>query len=683
MQKKALKDAEKRVEKLRKEIAHHQHLYHTVDAPRISDEAYDSLLRELISLENEYPELRSDVSPSARVGGPPQKGFKKIKHTVRQWSLDNVFNAPELSSWESKILRILVSEFELNSPKPAFCVELKIDGLKAVLTYKNGEFVSGATRGDGIVGEDVTHNLRTIASIPLKLSKKVDITVSGEVWLSSTELKKINKKREKNGEQLFSNSRNAAAGTIRQLDPKVTATRNLSAFIYDINKIEDGDDHINAPKSQIEELKLLENLGFNVEKHYKECRTLKEVESFYEKWVKIKENSDFGIDGAVVKVNDIKFQEMLGHTGKSPRFAVAYKFPAEQVTTKVEDIVLQVGRTGVLTPVAHLTPVFVDGSTVSRATLHNEDEIKRLDVRIGDTIILQKAGDVIPDIVEVVTSLRDGKEKIFRFPSKVASCGGGGRIERANGAAAWRCVDRNSFAQRQHKLYYFVSKKAFNIDGLGPRIIDLLLEENLINTPDDIFTIQEGDLSTLPRLGEKSAQNLIKEINKAKNISLSRFLIALSVDGVGEETSRDVAKYFGTLEKIKKASESDFERLDGVGEVVAKALFNWFKNKENKKLITNLLKEVKIIKEKNTPKSSNKLKGKTFVITGTLESMGREEAKEQIRMRGGSIGSSVSKKTDFVVSGDSPGSKHDKALLLGVTILNEKEFLKVLSSKSN
>ena len=676
---KGFKEAEKRISKLQRELEKHQYLYHTKDAPEISDEAYDSLMRELISLENEYPELKSDTSPSERVGGKPIEGFAKSVHKVRQWSLDNVFSFEELQGWEKKILRILEKERGATASKLSYCVELKIDGLKAVLTYEDGKLVTGATRGDGVVGEDVTHNLRTIGSIPLSLKKKVNLIVAGEVWLSEKELKRINKKRERDGEPLFMNSRNAAAGTIRQLDPKITAERNLSTFIYDINEMTAGSDTVLSLRTQTEELKLLQKLGFKVEGHFKECSSLREIEDFYKKWMKAKEKEDFGIDGVVIKVNDASLQEILGYTAKAPRFAVAYKFPAEQVTTKVEDIVLQVGRTGVLTPVAHLTPVLVDGSNVSRATLHNEDEIRRLDVRVGDTVILQKAGDVIPDIVEVVKTLRTGREKPYVFPKKVPACGKDGSIERIEGQAAWRCVDRNSFAQRQHKLYYFVSKKAFNIEGLGPRIVDLLLEEGLIDSPADIFTLKEGDLAILPGLGEKSAKNLVSEIDKVRNISLSRFLIALSIDQVGEETARDIAEHFGTLERIENASQDDYEKIDGVGTVVAESLVSWFKDKEHKKFIKDLLKEITIRREKKTG-TSGKLKGKTFVLTGTLQSMGREEAKEKIRENGGTVSSSVSKRTDFVLAGDDPGSKFEKAEELGVPVLDEDAFLEMIKA---
>lgn len=674
MKKKISKEVEKRIKQLQNTLTDHQNLYHVVDKPEISDEAYDSLMRELILLEKTYPGDKTRTSPSVRVGGEPLSSFKKTKHMIRQRSLDNVFSYKELAEWEEKLERILKREFEITK-KLTYCAELKIDGLKAVLTYENGEFVRGATRGDGVIGEDVTHNLKTIGSIPLKLTKKINITVSGEVWLSHAEFKKINKRRKKNNEPLFANPRNAAAGTIRQLDPKVTASRRLDTFIYDINHLENGNDTISNPKTQIEELDLLKKLGFKVDQHYKECHTLSDIEKFYTSWIGKREKEDFGIDGAVIKVNDTSLQKMLGHTGKAPRFAVAYKFPAEQVTTVVENIVLQVGRTGVLTPVAHLKPVLVDGSMVSRATLHNEDEITRLDIRIGDTVILQKAGDVIPDIVEVVRSLRSSKQKPYKFPKKVTACGGNGSIERVPGQAAWRCVEKDSHSQLKQKFYYFVSKKAFNIDGLGPRIIDLLLEQNLITSFDDVFSLKTGDLEHLPGLGVASAENLIAAINVSKKTTLPRFLISLSIDGVGEETAHDIAAYFGTLKAVTAAKESNFERIDGVGDTVARSLYLWFKDTDNKRLIKNLLKHVSI--EKISQKGmSNKLDGKTFVITGTLDHLSRDEAKEKVRIHGGVVSNSVSTKTDFVVAGKNPGSKFDKAQELGVTILDEKAFLK-------
>lgn len=677
MPKEVPKDVVKRARQLRETLTHHGRLYHALDKPEISDEAYDSLMRELISLETEYPSTRSATSPSLRVGGKPLSEFKKVKHQVRQWSLNNVFGFDELREWEERITRILAREFERTDLSLSYDTELKIDGLKVVLTYKDGVFVTGATRGDGIIGEDVTENLRTIGSIPLELPKKINCVCVGEVWLAQTELARINKGREKAGEPLFANTRNAAAGTLRQLDPRVTAGRNLDTFVYDIIVQEGGKETLPPPKTQAEKLKILTSLGFNVEPHATVCASIDEIEKMYRSWGSKREKQEFGIDGLVIKINDLSLWNMLGYTGKAPRFAVAYKFPAEQVTTKIEDITLQLGRTGVLTPVAHLTPVLVAGSTVSRATLHNEDEIRRLDVRIGDTVILQKAGDVIPDIVSVVKDLRTGKEKEFHFPKTFPACGGDGAIERVPGEAAWRCVSKHSFEQQKQKLYYFVSKKAFNIDGLGPRIIDLLLEEGLITTPDDIFSLEEGDIAVLPGLGEKSAHNLLSAIEKAKDVPLARFLTALSISGIGEETAHDLAAYFGSIEKVRTATKEDFDRIPGVGDVLAVSLEAWFKEKQNKKLIDNLCKEVRIIEEE-TRSASPTFAGKTFVITGTLSSMGRDEAKDAVRIRGGTVAGSVSKKTDAVIVGDTPGSKYDKAIELDIPVWDEKTFLRRL-----
>ncbi|MFA6797528.1 MAG: NAD-dependent DNA ligase LigA, partial [Candidatus Paceibacterota bacterium] len=493
MMKKTIDEVLLRYNKLVKTVEQHRYLYHVLDKPTISDEAYDSLIREIFDLEEKYPELRTPESPTQRVGDKPLDEFKKVKHEVRQWSFDDCFSLDGLKKWDEKVRRMIEKKESLKDEKVEYCCELKIDGLKMILTYKNGKFVQGSTRGDGEVGEDVSQNLKTIKSIPVVLPKPLDIIVVGECWLSKKELERINKERKEKGEQLFANTRNAAAGSIRQLDSKVPASRKLSSFIYDIDKINE-----DLPKTQSEELKMLSELEFKTNSHTEIFNSLENVQKFYEKWSKEKDTLDYGLDGIVIKINSRKIQDSLGYTGKSPRWGIAYKFPAEQVTTIVEDIVLQVGRTGVLTPVAHLKPVLVAGSTVSRATLHNEDEIKRLDVRIGDTVILQKAGDVIPDIVIVLKDLRTGKEKEYVFPKKVESCGGDGSIERIEGQAAWRCVYKNSFEQQKRKFYHFVSKKAFNIDGCGPKIIDALLENNLISNFDDLFTLKKGDLLALP-----------------------------------------------------------------------------------------------------------------------------------------------------------------------------------------
>lgn len=662
-----------RYEKLKESVRTHGHKYHVLDAPEITDEAYDSLVRELEKIEAEYPELVDDSSPTQRVGGTPVKEFNKVRHEVRQWSFDDAFNSDDLKKWDEKVRRMIEKEKSLIGETIEYCCELKIDGLKIILTYKDGKFVQGATRGDGQVGEDVTSNLKTIQSIPLLLKEKVDLIAVGECWLSKKELARINVEREKDGEQIFANTRNAAAGSIRQLDPRIVAGRNLSSFIYDIDAYSG-----TFPGTQDEEIMLLSKLGFKTNPYHIVCGSLPEVQKFYEKWTRDGKKLDYGLDGIVIKINSRKIQDALGFTGKSPRWGIAYKFPAEQVTTIVEDIVLQVGRTGVLTPVAHLKPVLVAGSTVSRATLHNEDEIKRLDVRVGDTVILQKAGDVIPDIVSVVKELRTGKEKPYVFPARVSVCGGDGKIERIPGQAAWRCVNKNSFAQKKRELYHFVGKHAFDIDGCGPKIIDALLDNNLITHASDIFSLTKGDLLALPRFGEKSVDNLLESINKARNVELSRFIVALSIPQVGEETARDLAQHFKDIKSLRGAKEGELQVISGVGDIVAREVVRWFADTDHMKELQALLAHIHIQAPVRTL-DHMPLSGKTFVLTGTMTSMDRDEASEKIRSLGGSVSSSVSAKTSFVVVGESAGSKKDKALELGVQILSEEEFLKMIS----
>lgn len=667
-----LNKARERAEKLRKTIDKHRYLYHVLDKPEISDEAFDSLMEELRILEDQFPELSTPDSPTQRVGAEPIKFFKKVTHAVKQWSFDDVFNHDGLLKWQARTQRFADEHAHLKREKLSYCVELKIDGLKIILTYKNGLFVRGATRGNGLVGEDITENLKTIQSIPLLLNKKIDVIVVGEAWMKKDELARINKEREKNKEALFANTRNAAAGSLRQLDPKIAAFRRLDSFIYDIDTIEG----MTMPTTQEGELDLLADLGFKVNSHHHTAHTINEIEAYYQKWIDKKDKEQYGIDGIVIKINSRATQEALGYTGKSPRWGVAYKFPAEQVTTVVEDIVLQVGRTGVLTPVAHLCPVLVAGSTVSRATLHNEDEIKRLDVRVGDTVVLQKAGDVIPDIVSVVKDLRTGKEKPYIFPKNVPDCGG--PVERIPGQAAHRCVNKNSFAQKRRKFYHFVSKHAFDIEKMGPRVVDALLDNNLITSYDDIFTLKKGDLLALPRFGEKSVDNLLASIEKTRAVDLSRFIIGLSIEHVGEEIAEDIAEAFRNIEAIEHAQKEDFENIPGVGSVVADSVFRFFHREENKKLLRRLLKEVTITPMKVARSTPVPLAGKTFVLTGTLHTMSRDEAKRKIKLLGGHVVGSVSSNTDFVIAGESPGSKYDNAKRLGVPVLSEDEFLKMV-----
>lgn len=663
-------EIKKRINKLKGAIEKHRHLYHTLDKPTISDEAYDSLVRELEMLESDNPDLKEN-SPTDRVGGEPLKEFVKVKHEVRQWSYDDVFDFNELEKWEEKTKNFIRKE-NLSNEILDYCCELKIDGLKVVLTYVGGKLVRGATRGDGEIGEDVTSNIRTIKSIPLQLNKKVSITVVGEAWISQIDLEKINVERNKAGEALYANTRNLAAGSIRQLDPKIASSRNLDSFIYDIDIYEK-----DIPETQDDKLALLSELGFSVNPYHKIFSDIDGINSFYETWTKKRHSLPYGLDGIVIKINSTKIQNALGYTAKSPRFGVAYKFPAEQVTTVVEDIVLQVGRTGVLTPVAHLRPVLVAGSTVSRATLHNEDEIRRLDVRIGDTVILQKAGDVIPDIVSVVKDLRDRKSKEFVWPTHVDVCGGDGRIERIPGQAAWRCVNKNSFEQQKRKFHHFVSKKALDITDMGPKVVDVLLENNLISEYADIFTLKKGDLLELPRFAEKSVDNLLSSVEKSRHTTMARLLVGISIPQVGEETAYDLSKKFGSIDKLLETSYEKLEVIPGIGPIIAKSITDFFANKENQKMLKNLLLQLKIEKEKFV--SSTKISGKKFVVTGTLENLSRDEIKEKIRSAGGMVGESVSKETDYLVCGDNPGSKYDKAISLGVKILDEKGFLAIIS----
>ena len=662
-------DIIERAKKLKKTIEYHRSLYHTQDKPEISDEAYDSLVKEYKALESKYPDLIKDDFLQ-RVGDKPLEQFEKIKHKNRQWSFDDIFDFEELKKWEEKIKNFM-EKGGIADQKLEYCCELKIDGLKVVLEYKDGKFRRGATRGDGEVGEDVTQNVKTVSSIPLILHEPSNLIAVGEIWIGKSELERINSERKKNDEPLYANTRNLAAGSLRQLDSKITASRKLDSFIYDIEEL-DG----NSIKSQEEELMRLSKLGFHVNEYRKVVDSVQGIQDFYDLWTKKRHDLDYGLDGIVIKINSKKIQDVLGYTGKSPRWGVAYKFPAEQVTTILKDITFQVGRTGVITPVAILKPVFVAGSTVSRATLHNEDEIKRLDLRIGDTVIIQKAGDVIPDIVKVVKELRTGKEKAFVWPTHIQACGGDGKIERIPGEAAWRCVNKDSFEQQKRKFHYFTSRKCFNIDGLGPKILDQLIEAGLITTFDDIFTIKKGDLINLPRFAEKSANNIVESIEKSRKITLPRFLASLSIPQVGEETAFDIAKYFDQdINKIMQADQDEFLKIYGIGEVVANSAYDWFNNKENKQLVLNLLKNVTIIREEG---GSGKLEGLSFVFTGTMPDLDRNDAEEMVRKLGGDVSSSVSKKTSYVVAGDEAGSKLDKARDLGVKIIDQKGFLDLI-----
>ena len=665
----------KRLAQLRELVAHHQNLYHTKDAPVITDEAYDSLLRELEALELRVEGTYSSVSNA--VGSEVSIAFAKVAHQSRQWSFDKAFTLAELADWEVRLQKQIAAADTTVAPV-TYVAEHKIDGLKLILTYKNGTLIQAVTRGDGAVGEDVTHTARTLKDIPNTLTQAIDITVVGEVWLARREFERINNARAKNNEPLFANPRNAAAGSLRQLDPEVARSRNLSMYCYDIDFIDVKTTTVGIPQTQMDELLILKSLGFTVNPQATLCATIQDIYNFYSKWADKRQTLPYGIDGVVVKVNDIKTQNIVGYTARAPRFGIALKFSAEQVTTVVEAITLQVGRTGVITPVANLLPVLVDGSTVARATLHNEDQIKRLDVRVGDTVILQKAGDIIPEVVAVVLALRPEKTKPYRFPNTVAQCGGDGRIERIPGESAYRCVVLDSDFLHLKRLHYFVSKAGLNIDGVGPRIIDQLIEAGLFRESYDLFSLTVEAVEALPGFKQQAAQNVITAIKNAKTQILARLLAAFGIDNVGEETARLITQEFPTMEALQRATTKDLEHIHGIGLVVAQSLHAWLHDAHNKKIVAGLLQHISLTIP-TTKKGGKVFVGKKIVLTGTLTRYSRDEAKELIRAHGGNVGSSVSKKIDYVLLGAQAGTKADEARALGVPILSEEEFLALIA----
>jgi len=664
----------KYLNKLREVVLYHQQKYHAEDAPEISDQAYDALARELVDLELK---LEGKKSASVLVGAAPTEAFKKVKHQSRQWSFDNVFDFAELSAWEERLKRVLVKS-GLSLKNIEYVAEHKIDGLKLVVEYRSGKLVRALTRGDGRVGEDVTHTAKTIGSLPVQLKQSVDLICVGEVWMGYKEFAELNKTQIKNKLPPFANPRNAAAGSLRQLDPEVARTRQLSYFAYDIDLFDAKATKVNEPRTQAEELALLLELGLPTNAHSKTCPALQDIEKYYETWNKKSDSLPYGVDGVVIKVNEIKLQETAGYTAKSPRFGIAYKFPAVETTTVVEGIELQVGRTGVVTPVAHLKAVVVDGSTVTRATLHNEDQIKRLDVRVGDTIILRKAGDVIPEVVSVLKELRPAKTRSYTFPKTVALCGGSGEIERVPGTAAYRCVSLDSDFLRRQQMYYFVSKSAFNIDGVGPKIIDALLDKELIKDAADLFTLKIEDFLKLEGFKIKSAENSVKAITASKSVSLTRLIVGLSIDNVGEETAGLLASNFGSTDKLKVATYAELQTIDGIGEIVTQNILAWQQHKSAQSFLARLWSHLSVTNE-NSSNQNGPLSGQSFVFTGTMETLGRDEAGAKVKAMGGKVSGSVSAKTSYLVSGGSPGSKAKEADKLGVKVISEAEFLDLVA----
>ncbi len=664
-----------RIEELRTLLEKHRVLYHVHDTPEISDEVYDSLMRELDSLEKENPEFDSPFSPTHRVGGDPIPKFLKVKHDIRQWSFDNVFTYDELVSWEERnvsMLRKVGIEIV-----PTYIAEMKIDGLKVILTYKNGELIRAATRGNGEVGEDITENIKTVRSIPLKLPEKISATVIGEAWMKKKDLDRINTEREKAGLALYANTRNLAAGTLRQLDPKIVAARNIQIFAYDIEG-QTTDDRQQMTETQEEELEMLSRFGFLVNKDYKVCKKLSEVQDFYETWKEKRDKEDYGIDGVVIKVNERSLWDELGYTAKAPRGGVAYKFPAEEVTTKLLNITCQVGRTGAVTPVAELEPVSLAGSVVKRATLHNEDEINRLDVRIGDTVSLRKAGDVIPEIFDVHRELRPKNAKRFLMPTTCPECGSAlvREISGKDVSSAWYCKNGLCPAKHLEGLIHFVSKRGMNIEGLGEKIVEEFREIGLIHDEPSIFKLKKEDIVGLDGFGEKSAENIITSIDAARRVPLGRFLYSLGIRHVGETTAKDIAQHFGTLDRIRHATLEELLEVDGIGTKVAESVLMYFKDLTNQNMLNELLKEIEVGEE--IKKKGGKLADLTFVITGSLPTLSRDDAKELIEANGGKVAGIMSYNTDYLLAGEGGVSKRSDAVKFGTKVLSEEELLSML-----
>lgn len=682
-------EAKTRIAKLRQYIDDMRYRYHVLDDPTVTDVDYDSLMRELVGLEREYPEFLSSDSPSQKVGGEPVKSFKSVAHKAPMLSLNDAFDEQEMQDWLGRMARI-VPEKEIESS--GYYCEIKMDGLAVSLIYENGEFVYALTRGDGKVGEDITENIKTIRAIPLKLrehgkrtflSKEKRpqegqrIEIRGEVYMPIKSFEALNKDRAEKGEPLFANPRNAAAGSLRQLDSKVTASRNLDFMGYGLIGIE--------TETHEEEHKIIKDLGLPANKYNQPCKNLEQIFQVWDEWATLRKKLPYQIDGMVVMVNNEALFKKLGVVGKAPRGAIAYKWPAEEVTTVIEDIRVQVGRTGVLTPTAEFKPVVVAGSTVSRATLHNMDEIGKKDIRIGDTVVIRKAGDVIPEVVKSIKELRTGKEKIFAMPKICPDCGGA--VTRKEGEAAYRCENMKCFAIRFRQLQHFVSKKAFDIDGLGPKILEKLMTEGLIKDASDLFTLKFGDLEPLERFAEKSAQNAIDSIEKSKEISLARFIYALGIRNAGEETAYEIADFVNEKVKMQNAkvwnifsevSQEDWESIYDIGPIVAKSIYEYFNDDKNKELIRRLIENGVEITASQKILEKKEIVDKTFVFTGGMESMTRDEAKSEVRKYGGEISESISKKVDYVVAGEEAGSKLDKAQKLGVKVIDEKKFLELL-----
>lgn len=662
--------AQKRIEELINLINYHNEKYYNQDSPEIEDFEYDNLMKELIKLEEENPELKRNDSPSNRVGGKPLDKFEQVVHKIPMLSLSNAYSWEDLKDFDSRVREAAGSDVE-------YVVEFKIDGLSVGLNYNNGIFESGATRGNGIVGENITKNLMTIKNIPLNIDEKGELTVRGEVYISKKDFEEINKIQEEQDQPLYANPRNLAAGSLRQLDSKLTAKRPLDIFIFNLEDI-----NSKQFKTHSESLEYLKQLGFHVSPEFKVFKTMDEIIEYIKYWTEHREDLGFGIDGMVIKVNNLEQREQMGYTAKSPRWAIAYKFPAERKETKLLDIVVEVGRTGTITPTAVLEPIRLAGTTVSRATLHNEDYINEKDIKINDTVLVQKAGDIIPQVVEVIKEKRTGEEIEFKMPEECPVCGE--PTVRLEGEAAVKCINISCPAQIRRGIIHFASREAMDIDGLGESIITLLLKQDLIKDISDLYYLKKEQISVLERMGDKSATNLINAINKSKENDLWRFINGLGIKLIGTKAAKILASEFKDLDKLMNATEQELINLEEFGQTMADSVVEFFKEEKNISVIEKLKEagvNTKLIEsdDADIPKIFEKMK---IVLTGTLPTLKRNDAKEMIEKRGGKATSSVSKSTSFVLAGEEAGSKLTKANDLGIKVIDEEKFLQLIDLKT-
>ena len=665
------KDIESKIRKLREMISHHDRKYYAENRPEVSDQEYDRLMKELQRLEEIHPELIAPDSPTQRVSGVVQEGFKTVEHKIPMLSMDNTYSADEIRGFDKRVKK------NLGVDKLDYVVELKIDGVSISLLYEKGRFIQGATRGDGFNGDDITINLRTIRSLPLNLSVKKGarfpsaFEARGEVYIPRKTFLKINKEKEKKGEEVFANPRNAASGSLKLLDSSLAAKRHLDMWIYGLGGVEG-----ESFKTQYETISFLNDAGFRTNPHIKKYHSIEDVIKYCNEWEDKKDSLDYDIDGMVIKVDSLSYQKRLGETSKSPRWMIAYKFPAERKETRLEDIIVQVGRTGTLTPVAALKPVELSGSTVSRATLHNQDEIIRKDIRIGDHVIIEKAGEIIPQVVEALKNKRTGKEKRFSMPKKCPACDS--VVENIKNEVALRCENLGCPAQLKERIKHFASRQAMDIEGMGEAVVAQLVDKKLVEDYGDIYYLKHDEVKGLERMADKSASNLIDAIVKSKANSLNRLIFGLGIRHVGVRAAWILAARFGSLERIVSLDIEELEKINEIGPIMAKSIHVFFRSKENKKVMEKLKKAGVNTSSSLKAQGSKVLDGKSVVITGSLESFTREAIEELIRTHGGNASSSVSKKTDFLVAGKDPGSKLDKAKKLGVKIINEHEFKKMI-----